>query len=80
LKHLVIVEGVSDRGVVKGLAERLGVDVDVLLMRGNRPRKVSRMVNAALRTVVYDKVIMLKDTHKLPEGKVRELSEKLSRE
>jgi len=45
-------------------------------MRGNRPRKASRMVNAALRTVVYDKVIMLKDTHKLPEGKVRELSEK----
>ena len=47
-----------------------------MLMRGNRPRKASRMVNAALRTVVYDKVIMLKDTHKLPEGKVRELSEK----
>jgi len=28
LKHLVIVEGVSDRGVVKGLAEKLGVVVD----------------------------------------------------
>ena len=80
MTHLVIVEGISDRGVVEGLAERLGVKVKVLLMRGNRPRKVSRMVNAALSTDAYDKVIILKDTHKLPEGKVRELSDRAVKE
>jgi len=69
---LVVVEGESDEGFVIGLAERLGLKVRVLKMRGNRPDKAIRIVKAALAAQNYSKVIVLKDQHESSEEAVRE--------
>jgi len=74
---LVVVEGESDRGFVKGLAERLGLKVEVLKMRGNRPDKAVRLVKAALEAQNYSKVIVLKDQHESREEAVREKLQKI---
>jgi len=71
MEHLVVVEGESDKGFVYGLAERLGVKVKVLKMRGNRPDKVVRIVRAELANQKYSKVIVLKDQHDTSEDVVR---------
>lgn len=70
---LIIVEGQSDEGFIKGIADRVGTQVHVRLMRGNKPDKAARLIRAALRQRSYGKVILLKDTHALSEDKVRKL-------
>ena len=75
---LVLVEGVSDEGVVQGLAERLGVRARTLRMRGNRPKKAIRIVNAELTSQNYSKVIVIKDQHSNSEDMVREKLRKIA--
>jgi hypothetical protein len=60
---LVIVEGDSDAGFVKGIAERVRVAVKIRKVRGNRPEKVNRLVKAHHA----EKVVVLKDEHRKPE-------------
>ena|GEM_PF-2101775 len=60
---LVVVEGDSDAGFVKGIAERVCVAVKVRKVRGNRPEKVKRLVEAHH----VEKVVVLKDEHRNPE-------------
>jgi len=61
---LVLVEGVSDRGFVEGIAKRVGVAVSVRELQGNRPDKVKRLIEA-LRA---EKVFVLKDEHRYPDA------------
>jgi len=68
---LVVAEGESDEGFVKGLAKKLGVEVKVLKTRGNRPDKAIRTVKAALAAQDYSKVVVLKDQHESSEEAVR---------
>lgn len=72
---LIIVEGQSDKGFIKGIADRVGTQVHVLLMRGNKPDKAARLIRVTLRQRSYGKVILLKDTHTKSEDKVRKLGE-----
>ena len=59
---LVLVEGVSDAGFVKGVAEKVGAAIVVRHLRGNRPDKAKRMVEA----VHAERVVVLKDEHRYP--------------
>ncbi len=59
---LIIVEGLTDRGFVEGIVEKLQVKCKVHPMRGNRPEKVSRLLKAL--TGEFDKAIILKDLHR----------------
>jgi len=64
----VLVEGVSDRGLVKGMAKRVGAAADVRMLRGNRPGKVKRMIEA----VRAERVTVLKDEHRYPGTPLKE--------
>jgi hypothetical protein len=59
---LIIVEGLTDKGFIEGIAEKLQVACKIHVMRGNRPEKVSRL----LRTLAgeFNKAIILKDLHR----------------
>ncbi len=70
---LVLVEGVTDKAVVECVARELGVEVDVKILRGNRPVKAWRLANALTRVRKYGKVVVLKDTHRLGEERATEL-------
>jgi len=70
MTHLIIVEGITDKGVIQKIAEKLGIKTKILLMRGNRPNKAIRLANAELNTRKYTKVIILKDQHQQPENEI----------
>jgi len=59
---LIIVEGLTDKGFIEGVAEKLQIACKIHVMRGNRPEKVSRL----LRTLAgeFNKAIILKDLHR----------------
>ncbi len=76
---LVLVEGITDKGVIDAIGEKLGIQVKTLLMRGNNPSKAIRIIKARLVEKEYDKVIILKDLHKLPENKVMEHLNKIAK-
>jgi len=60
---LVLVEGVSDAGFVKGIAEKVGAAIDVHPLRGNRPDKAKRLIEVAHA----ERVVVLKDEHWCPD-------------
>ncbi|RLG07082.1 MAG: hypothetical protein DRN68_05895 [Thaumarchaeota archaeon] len=64
---LVIVEGISDMGVVEGIAEKIKRSIDCRRMRGNRPDKIARIIRAEAMRKRYEKAIVLKDVHKRSE-------------
>lgn len=69
---IIAVEGPSDRGVVKALLDRLNMHADIILMRGNRPRKIASKIVAKAHSLVsrglgIDKIIVLKDLHNYEE-------------
>ena len=76
MTYLVVVEGVSDKGVVEAIAKKLGVNIEVHLMRGNNPDKAARIINSTLEVNQYSKVVILKDQHRYPEDKIKELLNK----
>jgi len=64
---LVLVEGVSDAGFVKGIAERVGAAIKVCTLHGNKPDKAKRVIKAETRTKRIERVVVLKDEHQYPE-------------
>jgi len=60
---LVLVEGVSGAGFVKGIAEKVGAAIIVRHLRGNRPDKAKRLIEA----VHAERVVVLKDEHRYPD-------------
>jgi hypothetical protein len=59
---LIIVEGLTDKGFIEGIAEKLQAQCKVHIMRGNRPEKVSRLLKAFMGE--FNKAIILKDLHR----------------
>jgi len=72
MSSLVLVEGESDEGFIKGLAERLSLRIKILKMRGNRPNKAVRLIKAVLESQSFSKAIILKDQHSYPEELIQE--------
>ena len=72
MSSLVLVEGESDEGFVQGLAKRLGLEIKILKMRGNRPDKAVRLIKAVLESQSFSKAIILKDQHSYPEELIQE--------
>ena len=72
MSSLVLVEGESDEGFIKGLAERLSLKIKILRMRGNRPDKAVRLIKAVLESQSFSKAIILKDQHGYPEELIQE--------
>ena len=64
---LVIVEGLSDIGVVEGIAEKIKCAVKCRRMRGNRPDKAGRIIKAEATGGKYEKAVVLKDVHRRSE-------------
>lgn len=64
----MVVEGPSDKGFIQGVAERLGLSVDIYVGYGNRPGKVSRLIRSTARE--RPKVIVLKDLHRYSESTI----------
>jgi hypothetical protein len=56
-RSLVIVEGLTDKGFIEGIAEKLQTRCKVQPMRGNKPDKVSRLLKAFAGE--FDKAIIL---------------------
>ena len=79
MTYLIIVEGITDKGVVQKITEKLNVKAEILLMRGNRPSKASHLVNAKLVVKNYSKVMVLKDQHEHPEDKILEKLTEITR-
>ncbi|HDJ89622.1 MAG TPA: hypothetical protein ENG40_02895 [Thermoprotei archaeon] len=68
----IIVEGVSDRGFIEGIADRLKITCRVRLMRGNRPNKAVRLIKSVSVLRDINKIIFLKDLHVQDENKIRD--------
>ena len=68
----IIVEGVSDRGFIEGIADRLKITCRVRLMRGNRPNKAVRLIKSVSVLRDINKIIFLKDLHAQDENKIRD--------
>jgi hypothetical protein len=66
-KALILVEGQTDRGVVKTIIERLKLSGSVRLMRGNR---VEKLVGFVRTNQKRDKIIVLKDMEKYKEKSI----------
>ena len=79
LTILVIVEGVTDKGMVEGIAYQCNVSVDVKIMRGDKPSKAVRLIRASLTLRRYRKYVVLKDLHNLDEHVVRRHLESIKR-
>ena len=77
MKTLILVEGISDKHFLKGLAEKLKTNIKIQIMRGNRPNKAIRLVKSILKTQPYNKVIILKDLHRYTEEKVKKQIRKI---
>ena len=78
MSHLILVEGTTDKAVVKGIAEKLGINVKIRIMRGDRPEKAIRLANAELTTEKYSKVIILKDQHEHPQNIIKQKLNKVT--
>jgi len=59
---LIIVEGQTDEGFIKGIADRLQAKCKVLVMRGNRADKAHRLLKAHMGN--FNKAAVLKDIHR----------------
>jgi len=59
---LVIVEGPTDEGFIKGIAEKLRARCKVLIMRGNRADKAYRLLEDHIGE--FNKAAVLKDVHR----------------
>jgi len=59
---LIIVEGLTDKGFIEGIVEKLQVPCKVRIMRGNRPERASRLLKALMGE--FSKAIVLKDLHR----------------
>jgi len=68
----IIVEGVSDKGFIEGIADRLKITCRVRLMRGNRPNKAIRLIKSVSVLRDINKIIFLKDLHTQDENKIRD--------
>lgn len=79
-KHLIIVEGDTDKAVVEEIAKKIKVRVKVLKMRGNNPDKAARLANSMLSVEDYCKVIILKDEHKHPRETIDKLISRMLEE
>ena len=75
---VVIVEGDSDRGVVKAILEKLNIKGKVLRMRGNNPDRAKRLIKSTCTSGM--KAIVLKDLHRLPEDIVSKHLKKIQSE
>jgi len=62
---LIIVEGLTDKGFIEGIVEKLQVPCRVRIMRGNRPERASRLLKALMGE--FSKAIVLKDLHRAVE-------------
>jgi hypothetical protein len=65
VRILIIVEGQSDKGFLEAVLKRLNVEFKILQQRGNRPEKAARMIKAESERSYFDKIIVVKDLHKL---------------
>ena len=74
-KILVFVEGDTEEGFLRGLAERLSLRLKVIKMRGNRPDKL----RGWLKVHRPHRCIVLKDLHRRSEEFVEELKRQLAR-
>jgi len=77
MKHLIVVEGFTDKPVIEEIARKVGVEVEILVMRGNNPDKAVRLVNSKLGIEEYSKVIILKDEHRLPRKIINDFINKI---
>lgn len=73
---IIAVEGKSDKGVIEALLYRLEKKAKILVMRGNRPTKIVRIIKAKIvgcinEGIRIEKIIVLKDIHKYKESTVR---------
>lgn len=59
---LIIVEGLTDKGFIEGIAEKLQTPCKVHPIRGNKPDKVRRLLQVFAGE--FDKAIILKDLHR----------------
>lgn len=64
---LVLVEGETDKGVITAIKEKLGISMEVRLMRGNRLKKIKGWI----RTHRCKKYIVIKDLERLSEETIR---------
>lgn len=73
---LVIVEGLTDKGFIEGVTEKLQKPCKVYPMRGNKPEKVRRILKASYD---FEKAIILKDLHR-EERQTTKLIDDIKRE
>jgi hypothetical protein len=59
---LVIVEGLTDKAFIEGVAEKLEAKCKVQFMRGNKPEKASRLLKTYAGE--FNQAIILKDLHR----------------
>lgn len=62
LTTLIIVEGITDKSFIEGIAEKLQTRCKVHPMRGNKPDKIRRLLMAFAEEI--RKAIILKDLHR----------------
>lgn len=74
---VIVVEGVSDEGIIDGICDKLFVKRKILLMRGNNPKKAVRLINSIRMRMDFDKIIMLKDLHNYREEFIRNVFENI---
>ena len=73
---LIIVEGLTDKGFIEGIAEKLQKPCKVHPMRGNKPEKVRRILASDRE---FEKAIILKDLHR-GEQQTTKLIDEIKRE
>lgn len=73
---LVIVEGLTDKGFIEGIAEKLQKPCKVHPMRGNNPEKARRILKAHTD---FEKAMILKDLHR-GEQQITKLINDIKRE
>lgn len=73
----IIVEGISDMRVIRGIRGKLSTEVEIRKMNGWRPAKIEARIKELLFRGC-EKVIILKDSHSRdPSGVRREIERKL---
>jgi len=65
-KKIIIVEGIVDRGAIKGIMYRLNKTAEIKQIRGNRPKKVISIA----KNETYDLLIIMKDLHYYTENQI----------
>jgi len=66
-----MVEGVTDRGAIRKVANRLNVNVRIYVMNGNKSEKLKGIVNT--HAPHYTNFILMKDLHRLSEHSIRQI-------